>query len=306
MVEEMMMSDIRVESALCVGCGQCLKVCPNSCFMLEHGISQVAHMQCMACGHCLAACPAGAITVEGIDLDLGLQTFVERSGVMAPGTGDLAGLVQVMRSRRSVRNYKEQSVALDILQDLVKIGTTAPSGTNCQLWTFAILDRRADVVALGNGVAHFFQKLNRKARNPVWRGLARVFAGDRLGRYYRQHYKTVQRGLAAWFDRGEDHLFHGAPAVILVGGSTKASCPAEDALLATGQILLAAQQMGLGTCLIGFVVEALKHDHVLRRGVGLSEDEEIYAVIALGYADEEYQQPAPRKVVVPRMVRMAG
>ena len=83
----------------------------------------------------------------------------------------------------------------------------------------------------------------------------------------------------------------------------RTSCPREDALLATGQILLAAQQMGLGTCLIGFVVEALKHDTALQKMVGLARGEEVYAVIALGYPDEKYNQPAPRKKVKPRILK---
>ena len=57
-----------------------------------------------------------------------------------------------------------------------------------------------------------------------------------------------------------DRLFHGAAAAILVTGRRQASCPAEDALLATQNILLAAHAMGLGSCLIGFAVEAMRRD----------------------------------------------
>jgi nitroreductase/NAD-dependent dihydropyrimidine dehydrogenase PreA subunit len=304
MTEDKGVMSIQVDSTRCTGCKQCEKVCPNDCFMVENGIARIIQQNCLECGHCLAACPVSAITVQGLDLAFDFQTFTELEGVTVVQEDDLAQLVRLMRSRRSVRNYTEQPVALPVLQDLVKIGTTAPSGTNSQLWTFTILEQRADVVALGDGVARFFKKLNKKAASPMLRGLARVFAGDSLGRYYRSHYKTIQRGLDAWFEKGEDHLFHGAQAVILVGGRREASCPAEDALLATGQILLAAQQMGLGTCLIGFVVEALKHEPSLRDMIHLDADEDIYAVIALGYPDELYRQPAPRKKVQPRIVRL--
>ncbi len=295
---------IQVDVKQCIGCGQCVKTCPNDCFVLADGFCQISHMKCMECGHCLAACPSGAIAVEALTYSLGFETFAERPGVSVASRDGLADLVRLMRSRRSVRNYKEQPVSLAVLKDLVKIGTTAPSGTNCQLWSFALLDRREDVVRLGDGVAQFFKKLNGRAANPLFRVLARLFAGDRLGRYYRNHFKTVQRGLDGWFERGEDHLFHGAPAVIVVGGSSTASCPVEDSLLATGQILLAAEHMGLGSCLIGFVVEALKHDEGLRKTIGVRQDEEIHAVIALGYPDEQYAQPAPRKKVEPRVVRL--
>ena len=93
-------------------------------------------------------------------------------------------------------------------------------------------------------------------------------------------------------------------AAILVTGKKDASCPAEDALLATQNILLAAHAMGLGSCLIGFVVEAMRRDAKLRRQIGIADDEEIYSVIALGYPAVNYLRPANRKVVVPRIVKL--
>lgn len=299
------MNTIDLDSKQCIGCGQCLQVCPRDCFSMEHGALVIAVQKCFGCGHCLAVCPVDAIAIDGLAEPLSFVTFTELPGVTVAQQGDLASLVRLMRSRRSVRHYEAKPVALDLLQDLVKIGTTAPSGTNSQGWSFVILERRVDVVALGDGVAQFFKKLNQKAASPLLRTLARVFAGDRLGRYYRRHYKSVEQGLGGWFDRGEDLLFHGATAVILVGGAKSASCPAEDALLASGQILLAAQQMGLGTCLIGFAVEALKHDAQLRERVGVAPNEDIYAVIGLGYAAEQYLKPAPRKNIEGRVVRLA-
>lgn len=299
------MNRIQLDSERCLGCGQCQRVCPHGCLTLEDGRVQLVHDHCLQCGHCLAACPVAAIAIESLGASPHFSSFTELDGVTVPCRDDLPQLVRLMRSRRSVRHYHERAVELALLEDLIKIGTTAPSGTNSQGWTFTILERRADVVALGDGVAGFFKKLNCKAANPFLRGLARVFAGDSLGRYYRTHYKTIERGLEAWFDRGEDRLFHGAPSVILVGGERSASCPAEDALLATGQMLLAAYQMGLGTCLIGFVVEALRRDGALRELAGVGCHEEVYAVIALGYPDETYLHPAPRKEVQVRLGQMA-
>ncbi len=299
------MKRIQIDGEKCIGCGQCEKVCPHKCLVIKDGLVVVEHEHCLACGHCLATCPEAAISIGVLRDDLHFETFTELDGVAIPQDGDLAHLVRLMRTRRSVRNYHDRAVPLNLLQDLVRIGTTAPSGTNSQLWTFTLLQHRTDVVALGDGVARFFQRLNKKAENPLLRGLARVFAGDSLGRYYRSHYKSIKNGLEAWFDRGEDRLFHGATAVIVVGGEKGASCPAEDALLATGQMLLAAHQMGLGTCLIGFVVEALKHDAGLRGKIGVGEDEAIYAVIGLGYSAEKYVRPAPRKQIAGRVVQLA-
>ncbi len=293
----------RINPEMCTGCGLCIPVCPDNTIALIAGVVQVSGARCMACGHCQAACPAMAIEVDGVCEDLGFSHIDEKTGWLAPGNIDAAELVQLLRSRRSVRSYQQKPVPPSLLEDLVKIGTTAPSGTNSQAWTFTILENRSEVKLLGQLTATFFHKLNKKAVNPLWRLAARLFAGDSLGRYYRRHYQTVQKGLADWDERGEDHLFHGAPAAILVGGRRGASCPAEDALLASGNILLGAHALGLSTCLIGFVVEAMRHDSGMARRLGLDPDEDIYAVIAVGYGAEIYQRPAGRKGVVPRYLK---
>jgi hypothetical protein len=67
-----------------------------------------------------------------------------------------------------------------------------------------------------------------------------------LDNYFHQHYATVKMGLDAWDRGGRDLLFHGASAVIVVAADNDASCPSEDALLATGNMLLGAHAMGLG------------------------------------------------------------
>ena len=64
--------------------------------------------------------------------------------------------------------------------------------------------------------------------------------------------------------------------------------------------MLAAHSMGLGSCLIGYAVAAMKKDPSIRQSIGIPLEEEIHAVIALGYPDEAYQQVAGRKKVIPR------
>lgn len=286
-----------IDTELCTGCGLCIAVCPDQTISLVAGCAEVCGDKCMACGHCQAACPVQAIEVAEVFVDLGLHHIDEKKAWLAPGTIDAAELVQLLRSRRSVRNYQEKAVPLELLEDLVKIGTTAPSGTNSQAWTFTILTNRRQVEGLGALTASFFRKLNKKAANPLWRLAARLFAGDSLGRYYRRHYQSVRQGLVDWDERGIDHLFHGAPAAILVGGGRQASCPGEDALLASAHILLGAHALGLSTCLIGFVVEAMRHDGSIAEKLAIGRDEEVYAVIAVGYGREIYQRPAGRKRV---------
>ncbi|HSH13909.1 MAG TPA: nitroreductase family protein [Desulfurivibrionaceae bacterium] len=288
----------------CSGCGQCLAVCPDRTITMVAGRAAVTGDRCFQCGHCLAVCPTGAVKVAALAPDsLRFKTFTVPQRWLPWGEFDPGLLVQLMASRRSCRNYLDKPVEHELLLDLVKAGTTAPSGTNSQKWTFTILERRNQVAELGGRVAGFFEKLNRLAVNPAARLLSRLFGGDALGNYHRRYYRSINEGLREWREEGRDLLFHGATAAIVVGSESGASCPAEDALLATQNILLTAHALGLGSCLIGFAVAALEREPTLKDGLQIPPGEKVHAVIALGWPAESYQRLSGRKEPVIRYVK---
>ena len=290
-----------IDEALCVECGECVRVCPSGTITMVDGVARVTGDRSLACGHCLAVRPSGAIEVGAIDEQaLEFATFKGDDAWLPHGQFDVALLVKLMRSRRSCRNYTDRPVDRAAIEDLVKVGITAPSGTNSQLWTFTILPTRSAMEAFGFRIGDFFRSLNRKAEKAWLRGLLKVLGRGELEAYYREHYPRVKQRLADWERSGIDPLFHGATAGIIVGMRPGASCPAEDALLATQNILLAAHAMGLGTCLIGYAVSAVKNDPGIKDFLGIDRRETVYAVIALGHPDETYLRAAGRRKVEPR------
>lgn len=290
-----------INEELCTGCGLCVEVCPAETLSMINGKAVVTGNRSLQCDHCAAICPEGAITVDAVDKDaLDFTTITVGDDWIEYGAFDTASLVRLMRSRRSCRMFSNRSVPQDVLEDLVKIGVTAPSGTNSQLWTFSILPDRSAVEQLGAATGRFFRSVNKLAEKAFVRFLSRIFLRDALGSYYREHYESVKEALAEWDETGRDRLFHGAPAVIIIGMMPGASCPVEDALMASQNILLAAHAMGLGTCMIGYVVEAIKRDPRIKRLIGIPGKERIYAVIAVGYPKRSFTKTAGRKKVVPR------
>ncbi len=302
----MPMKQVIIDRRKCTGCEICVGICPDRAIFIKDGSARHNGSECLLCGHCRAVCPADAVRLPDRSERLGLVTCAEKTGVVPPGKSDCAELVALMNSRRSCRRYREQAVPLDLLTDLVKIGTTAPSGTNSQGWNFIILPSREDLLVLGGLVADFYCRLNRLAANPLLRLLTKFLDGDSLGRYYRKYYSSVAKALREWDEEGTDRLFHGATAAILVTGRRDAGCPAEDALLATQNMLLAAHAMGLGSCLIGFAVEAVRRSKVAKRMMEIPQAEEIYSVIALGYPAVSYLRPTCRRRVAPRILRPAA
>ena len=290
-----------IDANKCTGCGLCVTICPSGTLSLQGGKAVVSGDRSLSCGHCAAVCPADAITVHAVDPEASrYATFAADTRWLPPGEFDTAQLVRLMASRRSCRHFKNKPVERSALEDLVKIGITAPSGTNNQLWSFTILPDRESVAVLGDRVALFFKHINKLSENGFLRNALRLIGKAELANYYRDYHQSVSEALTEREENGRDRLFHGATAAIVVGTKPGGSTPKEDALLATQNILLVAHSMGLGTCLIGFAVIPLIKDIRAKRFLGMPDDEHVHAVIALGYPDERYLKAAGRKKAVSR------
>jgi nitroreductase len=263
---------------------------------IQDGKAEVTGNQSLNCAHCQAICPNGAVTVGAIDETMSrFVNFRADERWLPHGEFDTAQLVRLMASRRSCRSFLDKPVDRSILEDLVKIACTAPSATNCQLWTFTMLPTRAAVMRLAHEVGGFYVRLNALAEKGWLRLLLKLIGKPELDAYYRQYYEMVKEGFAEFKRTGLDRMFYGAPASIVVGCRAGASLPTEDALLASQNMLLAAHSMGLGSCLIGMAVSAIRRDKNIQKAIGIPDDETIYAVVALGYPDEYYQRQAGRK-----------
>lgn len=294
----------RIDTELCIGCGSCVEVCPSDTLELRGDVAAVTGDESLNCGHCQAICPTGAVTVGALDPEVTRYDSFEADHRWLPhGQPDTPQLVRLMASRRSCRNFRDAPVDRKLLVDLAKIGATAASGTNSQRWRFALLEDRAAVLALGQRVASFYRALNWLVERRALRLLASALGRRELEHYRSEYADRIREGLDEWDRGGRDRLFHGAPATLLVSALADAATPTEDALLAAGNIMLAAHSIGLGTCLIGFAVEAIARDPRLRRWLELAPGERVHAVIALGHPVEVYERTAGR---LPLPIRFVG
>jgi nitroreductase/NAD-dependent dihydropyrimidine dehydrogenase PreA subunit len=295
---------ILIDDEKCIGCGLCTLVCPAETLSMQNDKAVVTGNRSLSCGHCEAVCPVGAVHVNGVNRNIPFFHSFQVSNQWIPfGDFNISQLVGLIGSRRSCRNYTQQHVKRELLEDLVNIGIFAPSGTNSQNWTFTIFPDRNAVMVAANHISDFFRNLNRMAERTFLRKALKLIGKNALDTYYRTYYKSIKNGIERYDKFGKDLLFHGATAAILVGSMPGGSCPAEDALLATQNILLAAHALGLGSCLIGFAVEAIRHDPSIKQALEIPKNETIHSVIALGYPDEKYQTICKRKKPVIRYLK---
>ena len=84
---------LKLDPAVCTGCGMCAAVCPHRIFTLEARKAVIGDRdRCMECGACMVNCPSGALTVNigpsapgGAGWLRVLRWQVRRWGLSSPG-----------------------------------------------------------------------------------------------------------------------------------------------------------------------------------------------------------------------------
>ena len=289
-----------IDQEKCIGCGLCVQTCPARTLSMDGDKAMVSGERCIACGHCLAVCPSDAVSVSalGQGSDAGqvpMNSFSFDRSYLKPGDFDPAQLARLMASRRSCRAFDEHKpLSRETLEDLVSFARMAPSASNNQMWTFTLLPDRLSVVRLLDEVAAAFDAINAMAQNPLARLAMKLLGKNDLENWRANYMESMVTRLNQWRDDGWDRFFYHAPAAMVIACKNEANMPVADCNLAAQNVMLAAHAMGLGSCYIGFAVNALKRRAEARRAVGLPEGETAHVVLALGKCKEKFQRQAGR------------
>ena len=180
-------------------------------------------------------------------------------------------IIDVIKSRRSIRAYEPTPIPKDVLLTLIEAANHAPSGMNMQPWRFVVVENQDFKKKLLDSAipnAKRYLEENVKPVNPT-------------------RYEQLLRRYAEL----EDPIYYGAPSMVFVIGSgTHAvdSCP-----LACENMMLAAQSLGIGSCWVKFGSMVTDNPEIVK-GLGLQPDEKIYGPILLGYPKESPTPPAKK------------
>jgi len=62
---------MRINEDRCIGCGNCIPICPGTCISLRDSKAVIDHANCLECGLCyrISICPADAFVKETAELD---------------------------------------------------------------------------------------------------------------------------------------------------------------------------------------------------------------------------------------------
>lgn len=177
-------------------------------------------------------------------------------------------LVEAIKTRRSIRRFKEEPVAKEVIQELIDTAVWAPSASNRQPWGFAVITDR-----------DYLKRLSDEAKVDL---LAKM--GDQPES---QRYRAMMQN-------PDFNIFHNAPAVIIIYGKKDNTWSKYDCSMVAQNLMLAAWEKGLGTCWIGFAHHVCNTPEFKAKH-NISDEYELMAPIILGYPETLPKGAVPRK-----------
>lgn len=188
-----------------------------------------------------------------------MQDAIDRDGL------DAAALL--MASRRSIRRYREEAIAPEVVEELLRCAANAPSAHNRQPWRFAVLRRQEPKVRLANAMGERLRA-------------DRLRDGDSPA--------AVEADVARSFER-----ISCAPVVVLVAtsragmdaypdaarGEAEKVMAIQSTAMAVQNLLLAAHAAGLGAC---WMCAPLFCPDTVRAALDLPADWQPQAIVTLG------------------------
>ena len=159
-------------------------------------------------------------------------------------------VIEAIMARRSIRQYHAVPVARDTLMQIMTCGINAANGQNKQSWEVRVVDNPTTLAQIQDLMA-----TGNTALNP-----------------------DMVKG-----------CMRGAPVMVFIARDLNYDFSAYDCGLLAGNIMLAAQSMGVGSICLGspvrFINDAENSAEILNI-LGYSENYELCLCVGLGYAAE--------------------
>ncbi len=182
-------------------------------------------------------------------------------------------ILQNILSRRSVREYKLEQIPKESLDQILLAGRYAASGWNNQSWKFIAIQDRKTLITLSDALKQSI--LNFDSIDDE-----------------NSHLHYLKKRAESAYD-----LFYGAPTLVIVTGDKDNYMSRDDCALATGNMMLMATELNIGSCWLNQLVNFTEAPEIraLFDTLKIPENYNIYASLALGYAAKDFKKIIDKK-----------
>jgi nitroreductase/Pyruvate/2-oxoacid:ferredoxin oxidoreductase delta subunit len=285
------MPTITINADLCRKCGMCLSICPASVYIQEtkESIPEVTNTGfCISCGHCVAICPHDAIIHSEFPEDS--VKLVNTENMPSPGE-----LIELLRTRRSVRLFKDKPVEKELIERIIDAARFAPSAHNLQTTEYIVIQDKELLREIVQATSRYYQKLISQLHNP----LIRPFILLMMRKQARTIIDVLLPGLeqlVLQVQRGKDRILRNAPALMLAHADERTFSMDVNAHLALQNTALMIHAQGLGSYWTGYLVGACERDKSLQQLINLPKNHRVYGGLAIGYPQFKFEKWPERKI----------
>ncbi|KAI9129677.1 nitroreductase family protein [Acaryochloris sp. CCMEE 5410] len=283
------MATIQIDAERCQKCGKCVQICPT--IFAQHTKGAIPHLldttRCIECGHCVAICPSEAISHSSFP-----------SGTIAPiqpeQLPDTAQFMELLRSRRSVREFSKRQVDRALIEQIIEAACFAPSSHNVQSTEYIVVQdpaMRQQIVELTIAQYRQWRKL---LGNPIARTLTRLVRGS-TGQATLDELREAFTNLINQYGQGSDPILREAPTLLIFHGDRHIGFAGVNANLALQNASLVCETLKLGAFYTGYVVAGSNFNPRLARLLKLPPNHKIYAGLAIGHPRFHYKNWIERK-----------
>lgn len=265
---------MKIDSNKCIGCEQCAKDCfPNDIEMVD-GKAIAKNVRCIKCGHCIAVCPQNAVSTDDYDMNEVLEYDDETFCV------EDENLLNFIKFRRTIRRFKDKDVENALLEKIIEAGRYTQTGSNLQDVSYAVVK---------DGLQDFKALVMESLKESAESILANLNPQTSMYKPYAEMWLKMHE---EFMDdpTANDKLFFQAPAVIVVSAQSDV-----NGALASSNMELMTNALGLGTFFSGFTVRAAMSNPKISKFLGLPDDKKMVTCMVVGYPDVKYFRTVPRK-----------
>ena len=266
------MSHFVIDESRCKRDGICIAVCPVGILEArEDGVPRPvagAGRMCITCGHCVAACPHAAFSLRAMPAE-GCPA-VRPEWKLDPDRAE-----HFLRSRRSIRVYKDEAVDQGRLERLIRIARHAPSVHNGQPVRWLVISGREPVREIAGHVVAWMRRIAEGKPE-----MARAMMLDRI--------------VAAW-DAGQDRICRAAPHLVVAHAPKEDAIAPGSCMLALAYLELAAPSLGLGACWAGYVHLAAPDWPPLAEALALPPGHAFHGAMMVGVPKYRYHRLPGRR-----------
>ena len=282
----MNIANFEVDREKCIGCSQCVNVCPGAVLYLDEDkksnmkdIDCFGWNGCWKCEHCLSVCPTGAISIFGHSAE----------DCIPPADSKEAApiLDALIANRHSCRSYLDKNVDRIIIDDMLSRLGNAPNGGNKQLVEYTLIDDKEQMKIFRDAA---YSEMERLASEGIYPEGFDKASYDDMKRWE----KTVR----------PDMLFCGAPHLLIPHAPLGNGEPRQDVLIAGTYFELLCASRELGSVMLTFPLGVLNLMPDIKAMLKIPENHYIGMIIGFGYPQIKYRRGSQRTIEESRIHRL--